>query len=121
MQQPCWPRLRDEQIFEPEYRAGGGDVLLALVGAVFGDNPVRVQYGQALADPAWAGRGAVQVRAARGLRPDGRSGAGLAGAVLYLLRNPLADPGVLGVSATAALGGGAIVLGAAAIPDWSSA
>ncbi len=34
-----------------------------------------------------------------------------------LLRNPLADPGVLGVSATAALGAAvAIVLGAAAVP-----
>ncbi|MBX9615107.1 MAG: iron ABC transporter permease [Caulobacteraceae bacterium] len=43
---------------------------------------------------------------------------GLAGAVLQgLLRNPLADPGVLGVSATAALGAAlAIVLGAAALP-----
>ncbi|MDQ8029544.1 MAG: iron ABC transporter permease, partial [Brevundimonas sp.] len=40
------------------------------------------------------------------------------GAVMQgLLRNPLADPGVLGVSAVAALGAaGAIVLGAAAIP-----
>lgn len=43
---------------------------------------------------------------------------GLAGAVLQgLLRNPLADPGVLGVSATAALGAAlAIVLGAAVVP-----
>lgn len=43
---------------------------------------------------------------------------GLAGAVLQgLLRNPLADPGVLGVSAAAALGAAsAIVLGGAAIP-----
>lgn len=43
---------------------------------------------------------------------------GLSGALLQgLLRNPLADPGVLGVSATAALGAAmAIVLGAAAIP-----
>lgn len=43
---------------------------------------------------------------------------GLAGAVMQgLLRNPLADPGVLGVSAVAALGAaGAIVLGAAAVP-----
>ncbi|WP_339914920.1 iron ABC transporter permease [uncultured Brevundimonas sp.] len=43
---------------------------------------------------------------------------GLSGAVMQgLLRNPLADPGVLGVSATAALGAAfAIVMGAAAIP-----
>lgn len=43
---------------------------------------------------------------------------GLAGAVMQgLLRNPLADPGVLGVSATAALGAAlAIVAGAAAAP-----
>ncbi len=43
---------------------------------------------------------------------------GLAGAVLQgLLSNPLADPGVLGVSATAALGAAlAIVLGQAACP-----
>ena len=43
---------------------------------------------------------------------------GLAGAVMQgLLRNPLADPGVLGVSAVAALGAAlAIVLGAAAVP-----
>ncbi|WP_150126012.1 iron ABC transporter permease [Brevundimonas sp. LM2] len=43
---------------------------------------------------------------------------GLAGAVLQgLLRNPLADPGVLGVSATSALAAAtAIVLGLAAVP-----
>ena len=43
---------------------------------------------------------------------------GLSGAVLQgLLRNPLADPGVLGVSAAAALGAAfAIVMGGAALP-----
>ena len=43
---------------------------------------------------------------------------GLSGAVLQgLLRNPLADPGVLGVSAAAALGAAfAIVVGGAAVP-----
>jgi len=43
---------------------------------------------------------------------------GLSGAVMQgLLRNPLADPGVLGVSASAALAAAAaIVLGAAAVP-----
>lgn len=46
------------------------------------------------------------------------AGLGLSGAVLQgLLRNPLADPGVLGVSAAAALGAAAaIVMGGAALP-----
>ena len=97
-------------------------ILLALVGAVlFGETALSAtQYGQALADPA-SGPGEVlwQVRAPRAVCALMVGAAlGLAGAVLQgLLRNPLADPGVLGVSATAALGAaGAIVLGAAAIP-----
>ena len=97
-------------------------ILLALVGAVlFGETVLSAaQYGQALADPA-SGPGEVlwQVRAPRAVCALMVGAAlGLAGAVLQgLLRNPLADPGVLGVSATAALGAaGAIVLGAAAIP-----
>ena len=96
--------------------------LLALVGAVLlGETTLSAaQYGQALADPA-SGPGEVlwQVRAPRAVCALMVGAAlGLAGAVLQgLLRNPLADPGVLGVSATAALGAaGAIVLGAAAIP-----
>ena len=97
-------------------------ILLALVGVVmFGETALSsAQYGQALADPT-SGPGEVlwQVRAPRAVCAlmVGAS-LGLAGAVLQgLLRNPLADPGVLGVSATAALGAaGAIVLGAAAIP-----
>ena len=97
-------------------------ILLALGGAVLlGETALSsAQYGQALADPA-SGPGEVlwQVRAPRAVCAlmVGAS-LGLAGAVLQgLLRNPLADPGVLGVSATAALGAaGAIVLGAAAIP-----
>jgi iron complex transport system permease protein len=97
-------------------------ILLALVGAVlFGETALSAaQYGQALADPS-SGPGEVlwQVRAPRAVCALMVGAAlGLAGAVLQgLLRNPLADPGVLGVSATAALGAaGAIVLGAAAIP-----
>jgi len=97
-------------------------ILLALVGAVvFGETILSAaQYGQALADPA-SGPGEVlwQGRAPRAVCALMVGAAlGLAGAVLQgLLRNPLADPGVLGVSATAALGAaGAIVLGAAAIP-----
>ncbi|WP_312782241.1 iron ABC transporter permease [Brevundimonas sp.] len=97
-------------------------ILLALGGAVLlGETALSsAQYGQALADPA-SGPGEVlwQVRAPRAVCALMVGAAlGLAGAVLQgLLRNPLADPGVLGVSATAALGAaGAIVLGAAAIP-----
>lgn len=97
-------------------------ILLALVGAVLlGETALSAaQYAQALADPA-SGPGEVlwQVRAPRAVCALMVGAAlGLAGAVLQgLLRNPLADPGVLGVSATAALGAaGAIVLGAAAIP-----
>lgn len=97
-------------------------ILLALAGAVLlGETALSAaQYAQALADPA-SGPGEVlwQVRAPRAVCALLVGAAlGLAGAVLQgLLRNPLADPGVLGVSATAALGAaGAIVLGAAAIP-----
>ncbi len=97
-------------------------IFLALVGAVLlGETALSMaQYRQALADPA-SGPGEVlwQVRAPRAVCALLVGAAlGLAGAVLQgLLRNPLADPGVLGVSATAALGAaGAIVLGAAAIP-----
>lgn len=97
-------------------------ILLALAGAVLlGETALSAaQYAQALADPA-SGPGEVlwQVRAPRAVCALMVGAAlGLAGAVLQgLLRNPLADPGVLGVSATAALGAaGAIVLGAAAIP-----
>ncbi|WP_312147915.1 iron ABC transporter permease, partial [Brevundimonas sp.] len=97
-------------------------ILLALIGAVvFGEIGLSAaQYGQAMADPA-SGPGEVlwQVRAPRAVCALMVGAAlGLAGAVMQgLLRNPLADPGVLGVSATAALGAAAaIVAGAAAIP-----
>ena len=78
------------------------------------------QWMQALADPA-SGPGEVlwAVRAPRVVCALAVGAAlGLAGAVMQgLLRNPLADPGVLGVSATAALGAAlAIVAGAAALP-----
>lgn len=78
------------------------------------------QYGQALVAPGSdAGIVLWQVRAPRAVCAFMVGAAlGLAGAVLQgLLRNPLADPGVLGVSATAALGAAtAIVVGAAAVP-----
>jgi len=99
-----------------------GLIMLALVGAVaFGEVALNVgDYTQALADPA-SGPGVVlwSVRAPRAVCALVVGAAlGLAGAVLQgLLRNPLADPGVLGVSATAALAAAtAIVMGLAAIP-----
>jgi len=97
-------------------------LVLALAGAVlFGETALSAaQYAQALGDPA-SGPGEVlwQVRAPRAVCALMVGAAlGLAGAIMQgLLRNPLADPGVLGVSATAALGAaGAIVAGAAAVP-----
>jgi iron complex transport system permease protein len=78
------------------------------------------QMRQAFADPA-SGPAEVlwQVRAPRVATALFVGAAlGLSGAVMQgLLRNPLADPGVLGVSASAALAAAAaIVLGAAAVP-----
>jgi iron complex transport system permease protein len=78
------------------------------------------QWQAAFADPA-SGPAEVlwQVRAPRVVTALMVGAAlGLTGAVMQgLLRNPLADPGVLGVSATAALGAAlAIVAGAAAVP-----
>lgn len=78
------------------------------------------QYGEAVRDLS-SGPAEVlwQVRAPRAVCAMAVGAAlGLAGAVLQgLLRNPLADPGVLGVSATAALGAAlAIVLGLAVFP-----
>ncbi|HEY0926058.1 iron ABC transporter permease [Brevundimonas sp.] len=102
-------------------------ILLAAIAAalalavVFGESPLSAaQFGQAFADPA-SGPAEVlwQVRAPRAVTALLVGAAlGLAGAVMQgLLRNPLADPGVLGVSAVAALGAAtAIVGGVAAIP-----
>ena len=78
------------------------------------------QFAQAFSDPA-SGPGLVlwQVRAPRAATALVVGAAlGLAGAVMQgLLRNPLADPGVLGVSALAAFAAAvAIVLGLAAVP-----
>jgi iron complex transport system permease protein len=78
------------------------------------------QYAQAFAHPA-SGPGEIlwSLRAPRAAA-SGLVGAqlGLAGAVMQgLLRNPLADPGVLGVSAFSALGAAAIIaLGLAGPP-----
>ena len=92
----------------------GAAVLLGETGLVWS------QYGEGIRDLS-SGPAEVlwQVRAPRAVCAILVGAAlGLAGAVLQgLLRNPLADPGVLGVSATAALGAAmAIVLGLAAFP-----
>jgi len=100
----------------------GVTIVAGLILAVLlGEVPLSVaQYLEALRDPS-SGPAEVlwQVRAPRAVCALVVGAAlGMAGAVLQgLLRNPLADPGVLGVSATAALGAAlAIVLGWAAMP-----
>ena len=93
----------------------------SVLGILLGETAFAMaQLSQALADPA-SGPAEVlwQVRAPRVATALMVGAAlGLSGAVMQgLLRNPLADPGVLGVSASAALAAaGAIVLGAAAVP-----
>lgn len=96
-------------------------VLAAACGVALGESTFdAAQWRQALSDP---GSGPADVlwlvrapRVATALMVG--AALGLAGAVMQgLLRNPLADPGVLGVSATAALGAAlAIVMGAAVWP-----
>jgi iron complex transport system permease protein len=97
---------------------------LALAGAaavLVGESALTAgQYADALLRPD-SGAGVVlwQVRSPRAV-VAGLVGAalGLSGAVMQgLLRNPLADPGVLGVSALAAFAAAvAVVLGLAAVP-----
>ncbi|WP_292064148.1 FecCD family ABC transporter permease [Brevundimonas sp. UBA7664] len=93
----------------------------AVMGILLGETVFNMaQITQAFTDPG-SGPAEVfwQVRAPRVATALMVGAAlGLSGAVMQgLLRNPLADPGVLGVSAAAALAAaGAIVLGAAAIP-----
>ncbi len=97
-------------------------LLAALVFAItLGETAIPLgAYGAALIDPGSdAGVVLWQIRAPRAVCAFVVGAAlGLSGALLQgLLRNPLADPGVLGVSATAALGAAlAIVAGAAAVP-----
>ncbi|HYD29033.1 iron ABC transporter permease [Brevundimonas sp.] len=96
-------------------------VVAAALAVLFGESAFdAAQLGQAFTDassgPAevlWAVRAP---RAATALMVG--AALGLSGAVMQgLLRNPLADPGVLGVSAVAAFGAAvAIVLGWAALP-----
>lgn len=93
----------------------------AIMGILWGESVFDMaRLTQAFTHPA-SGPGEVlwQVRAPRVTTALMVGAAlGLSGAVMQgLLRNPLADPGVLGVSATAALGSAlAIVAGAAAVP-----
>jgi iron complex transport system permease protein len=82
----------------------GAGLLLAVI---FGETALSLaQYSQALAHPASApGEILWAIRAPRAVAAAFVGAAlGLAGAVMQgLLRNPLADPGVLGVSALSAL------------------
>ena len=92
-----------------------------IVAVLLGETALTgAQFAEAFAAPV-SGPGEVlwQVRAPRAVTALIVGAAlGLAGAVMQgLLRNPLADPGVLGVSAVAALGAAsAIVLGWAVLP-----
>jgi len=91
-------------------------VILAAAGLAFGETTLtHAQFLQAFSDPS-SGPGEVlwAIRAPRTAAAAVVGAAlGLAGAVMQgLLRNPLADPGVLGVSAGAGLGAAlAITLG----------
>ncbi|WP_035035670.1 FecCD family ABC transporter permease [Caulobacter sp. AP07] len=96
-------------------------IAVAMVAVSLGESPLSLaQYHQALSDPGsppgevlWTIRlPRVAMAALIG------AGLGLAGAAMQgLLRNPLAEPGVLGVSATAGLGASlAIAGGLAALP-----
>lgn len=101
-------------------------MLLLLVGAAalavsLGETPLSLaQYGQALSHPASPpGEVLWSIRAPRVAVAILVGGAlGLSGATMQgLLRNPLADPGVLGVSALSGLGAAvAIASGLAAAP-----
>ena len=99
-----------------------GLLILALALSVaFGETALSgAQYAQGLADPASpAGTILFAIRAPRAAAAALTGGAlGLAGAVMQgLLRNPLAEPGVLGVSAWSGFAAAlAIALGLGAAP-----
>lgn len=96
-------------------------LMLVAAGLWLGETRLTAaQFAQAFADPG-SGPGEIlwQIRAPRSVAAAVVGAAlGLAGAVMQgLLRNPLADPGVLGVSGGAGLGAAlAISLGLAAYP-----
>lgn len=98
-----------------------GCVVAVVAAVLVGETSLSgIQMGEALTNPR-SGPGEVlwQVRAPRAVCALLVGAAlGLAGAVMQgLLRNPLADPGVLGVSASSGLAAAlAIVLGWAAVP-----
>lgn len=93
--------------------------LVAIIAVGLGETSLSLaQYGQALTQPTsppgeilWA------IRLPRvGMAALIGAGLGLAGATLQgLLRNPLAEPGVLGVSASAGLGAALAIAGGLAI------
>jgi len=96
-------------------------VAVAIVAIGLGESPLSArQYHQALTDPGSPpGEVLWTIRLPRVLMAALiGAGLGLAGAAMQgLLRNPLAEPGVLGVSATAGLGASlAIAGGLAALP-----
>lgn len=100
----------------------GGALVIALIAGLLGGEVLLsgAQYAAALRDPA-SGPGQIlwQVRAPRSLCALVVGAAlGLSGALMQgLLRNPLAEPEVLGVSATASLGGALVlVAGAGLVP-----
>ncbi|MDB5459944.1 MAG: transport system permease protein [Caulobacteraceae bacterium] len=95
-------------------------VFIVSVAVLLGETPLSLsQYAQAFRPGSAVGEVLWGIRAPRTLAAALVGAAlGLSGAVMQgLLRNPLADPGVLGVSATAGLGASlALVAGLAAIP-----
>ena len=96
----------------------GMSLVVALIAALtLGEAGLGgVQYVQAFSDPR-SGPGLIlwQVRAPRAVCAVAVGAAlGLSGALMQgLLRNPLAEPGVLGVSATASLGGALVLVAGA--------
>ncbi len=95
-------------------------ITLAVACALGETQLTASQYAQAFADPGSAPAEILwAIRAPRAVAAAGVGAAlGLAGAVMQgLLRNPLADPGVLGVSAVSALGAAVVIAsGLARVP-----
>lgn len=92
-------------------------IVALLVAVTLGEVALSgAQYLQAFSDPG-SGPGLIlwQVRAPRAVCAVAVGAAlGLSGALMQgLLRNPLAEPGVLGVSATASLGGALVLVAGA--------
>jgi iron complex transport system permease protein len=94
-------------------------VCLVALAIALGETPLTLhQYAQAFGDPGsppaevlWTLRAPRAVAAALVGAALGLAGAAMQG----LLRNPLADPGVLGVSAFSALGAAAVIAGGLAL------